>query len=253
VRGAVAIVAVALAGLTGCLDLPAPGGGTPAADAASRDAQGGDDGDDLPSDGLLAHYPLDEIAAVGSPDVVGQFHAGCQSECPTSVPAVRGGGLLFAEGRHLVVPDVPELRLASGTVAVWARPDELGRYTGLVLKPIGTGTAKSWEIYLDNTDRPVFQSDNANSIRGPTPLRAGTWIHLAITWDASSRRLFVGGDLAGSVTASLSPDYDGEAMRFGTGVDNQVPVNAFLGALDDVRIYDRPLETFEIALLATPP
>jgi ferric-dicitrate binding protein FerR (iron transport regulator) len=69
-----------------------------------------------------------------------------------------------------------------------------------------------------------------------------TWIHLAASWDGRSAKLWVGGRLAAEVGGPASGDLraSGRAIQIGP-----VP-----GLLDEIRLYDRPLDNDDIRQLA---
>jgi hypothetical protein len=80
------------------------------------------------------------------------------------------------------------------------------------------------------------------------------WIHLGATWDGETMALYVDGELAGtqSVPELLVDDHP---VLIGADYDNPPDgyVGHFMGAIDDVRIYDRVLDPVELAALAQPP
>jgi hypothetical protein len=83
---------------------------------------------------------------------------------------------------------------------------------------------------------------------GPAPLNQ--WIHVALTWDGKTARLYQGGQAVGSVAyagslpATINPVILGNNAN-STGVDQPLG-----GRLDEVRFYDRALSASEIATLA---
>ena len=82
----------------------------------------------------------------------------------------------------------------------------------------------------------------------PTPV-AATWFHVAITWDGTTKQLWVGGESV--ATASVSGlQFDSNPVTFGADIDNGVQDVPMTGILDDVRIYSRALSAEELAALA---
>jgi len=87
------------------------------------------------------------------------------------------------------------------------------------------------------------------SIIGPQGLGAATpisdtskWYHIAVTWDGTTEKIYVDGVLDGSVAVSSIGTYT-QNLTIGRG--SVAPV-FFNGIIDQVRIYNRALTSFEI-------
>ena len=81
-------------------------------------------------------------------------------------------------------------------------------------------------------------------------LVAGTWAHVATTYDGSTQRIFVNGTQVGTraqtgaITTSTSP------LRIG---GNSAWGEYFAGRIDEVRVYNRALTAAEIQTDMTTP
>ncbi len=91
------------------------------------------------------------------------------------------------------------------------------------------------EVHCDSTTHPI----------------AGTFYHVATTFDGQTLRLFVNGQMENSITVSGSP-YSGPTsnpnVRIGANRDE---LDHFNGMIDEVRIYDRALSDADIGQLHT--
>ena len=83
---------------------------------------------------------------------------------------------------------------------------------------------------------------------GPDLWAAGSWHHLAGTFDGTTKRLYLDGVLVGT-QASGPPEYDGAPVWVGAD-DNSGLALPLDGAADDLRLYSRRLSSAEIATLA---
>jgi hypothetical protein len=87
-------------------------------------------------------------------------------------------------------------------------------------------------------------------VTGPTVLAAGTWTHVAVTYDNLMLRLYVNGvqvatrAQTGPTTTSTGPLRLGGSTTWGEYLD---------GSLDDVRIYARALPAAQIRIDRTTP
>jgi hypothetical protein len=77
-----------------------------------------------------------------------------------------------------------------------------------------------------------------------------TWVHIAGTWDGTTKRLYIDGVLARSGTSQIS--YDTHDLYLGADENNGSLALPFDGVLDDLRVYSRALSLQEIAALAQP-
>jgi len=85
------------------------------------------------------------------------------------------------------------------------------------------------------------------------PLPTNEWVHVAVTIGGNTAMLYVNGELqiAGVLTKNPSDLYDDAAATQQNFIGrSQWPDPAFLGAIDDFRIYDYALSATEIADLA---
>lgn len=109
---------------------------------------------------------------------------------------------------------------------------------------IGTQTtAASRKVFFDNTTASAgaFGLDSTNTFP------AGTWIHAVGVRNANQLVLYVNGAFAGSVSVPQFPDYSRGLPEMGGNFLNGY--DAFAGAVDDVRIYNRAFSAAEIQQL----
>lgn len=151
------------------------------------------------------------------------------------------------------------------TVAAWIRPEAgaLLSHPDIVVRT-GTPGYYSWSLrlYWANPEGWVSGSGGPSHTlaQGPDDLVAGTWYHMAMTYEPSSAlKVYLGGELVAhetlSVPASLY-DPDGVSVRIGAnwyGGDPGNPGNQFAGDIDEVRIYQGALDADEVEALVPEP
>ncbi|MEM6449504.1 MAG: NF038122 family metalloprotease [Cyanobacteria bacterium P01_D01_bin.105] len=226
-------------------------------DVLYGDDQLSSSGSTLPSslsDGLVGHWALDETtgtraqnAAGGNEGILGSF-----SDSGWTSGAV-GGALNFSgtAGDTVVVADYDELDITQDlTLTTWVKADSFENWDGLITKgtsqiPYGLSVMASGKLLLQTNygyghGGQVYSSDAS--------LTLGEWQHVAVTYDGSSVRFYIDGQLDSSHTANITFETNNQALFL--GVD--ATANAYLdGALDDARVYDRALRAEEIGQLAT--
>lgn len=116
----------------------------------------------------------------------------------------------------------------------------------------GASNLQDGEFYF------AFASSSFDPINADDNVRVlppATWIHVALTWDGTHRRLFVNGvlDAEDTPTGTLAPNQD--ALEIGGRMAD--PANpaagltyAFRGMMDSIKLFNRALSDAEIAQLA---
>lgn len=223
-----------------------------------------------PDNGLLAYYPLDGDYR----DYSGNGHDGLEIDS-VSAAADRndaaGKAMDFSAG-NVTVPLTAEYSpYSSFTFSAWVRDD--GNATELYR----TIVAKSYQGYVEFSFRvnplgeqvwengglgAFFNNSGTNSLRNGTNwLPAGTWTHVALTFDADgsatagvgTARLYQNGtEVASKEDISLTLGNGELSIGGQTYYDTQGGVQttqSFSGFMDDVLFFDRVLAAAEVAAL----
>lgn len=209
---------------------------------------------------LIAWYPLDTVDDGWTEDISGNArHATCVSvsgnaPCPALVQGQSGMAMVFDADSHLRVDGSDGFfdSTQGFTVAGWFWLEQPFASAPLS-KMFGTGSGNSWQLEYSDTGEPALTTTNANSKRvdfADTPVQPATWVHLAGTWDGTSKRFYVDGAL--QFALAFAVDFDGSDFLIGGDENGGAPALMFTGRIDDVRIYDRALGDDEILELFQP-
>jgi hypothetical protein len=210
-------------------------------------------GPQLPA-GLVLGLPFKEGMGTATADVSGNQHVATVNGA-TWTTGRYGSGLSFDGVNDLVtVNDSALLRLTTGmTLSAWVRPTALQTWPTLILKERPGDL--SYALYA-NTPNPgpggyLRTSDGFFQVEGGGGLALGAWSHVAVTYDGTFIRTYVNGVQVGSAGASGAIFASNNPLRIG---GNTVwPDEFYNGAIDEVRVYNRPLSAAEIATdMATP-
>lgn len=210
--------------------------------------------------GLIAWYPMEAITASTTEDATGNGHIATCAQCPTPVPAKRGMGFHFDGATRFDVADDGAFDTPGFTVAMWVRFDApLSQGFGCPAGKVYDATIyNTWELcyahdstsWLFDTVHDNTQFDKLTAEPPPTP---GAWYHVALTWDGDRKELWLDGDSVADdddVQVAFAP---GGAVTFGADTDNGgQQSSAFVGTMDELRIYDHALGSADIAALAAP-
>lgn len=162
----------------------------------------------------------------------------------TFTPGLVGQAFSFdGVNDYVAISNAPSLTLnAQFTIEFWMRPS-------VSISPATTNAP-----YLlakgPNDSIGFANSDGRIEVRGITPRlysststwNAGTWYHIALTFDATGYKLFINGVQEGSVTNSYSILSSSNDLSLG----GHGPSNFFNGQLDEVTINSRALTAPEI-------
>ncbi|MCA9259850.1 MAG: hypothetical protein KDA61_11650, partial [Planctomycetales bacterium] len=160
-----------------------------------------------------------------------------------------GGG--FAELPAGIVSDLRDF-----TIAAWVKPSRISAWARIF--DFGDDTTNYMFLTpLANTGRPRFAirtpSVGEQIVDSSVTLPSGVWSHVAVSLSGTTARLYVDGVLRGSNPGTtLTPADLGETSANYLG-KSQWPDPAFLGSIDEFRIYSRALSTAEIQSLASLP
>jgi Concanavalin A-like lectin/glucanases superfamily len=248
--------------------LDAPGADASADSSAVRDAPS-DGGGVVDLTDCVIHLAMEEDPWTAG--VAGQVLNSCRPQnsgrvlgaaTVTVATGVLGRAGRFTGGSCIKIDDAPELRPTNAvTVAAWVHPTGLARDNnngfGIVAKRTGTDESALYTLFAYGSTTVEYQSDIANN-RWPTGRAAenGSWVHVAMVWDGSSRtqRLYVDGALIGmrdnapQMVVSARPDAPIAigCLPYGGAED---AAQSWVGLLDEVYVFHRPLADSEVRAL----
>ena len=98
----------------------------------------------------------------------------------------------------MLVPDDPRLWVGKAlTIDCWVKTEVAGQNDKWIVNRIqGGGLDTGFRLGMV-AGRPCFalpQTDWSHHLTGPDPLPLGRWVHLAVTFDGRTMRLYVDGD-----------------------------------------------------------
>jgi hypothetical protein len=159
------------------------------------------------------------------------------------------GKALVCQGGCVVVPQDPLLSPTTGlTIECWVKTDEAGQDNKwLVNRVFGgcEGTGYRMGVLGGKPCFEVPQTNWSHHLSADIPLPTGRWVHLAGTFDGNTMRIYVDGELHGTMDRP-GPVKPNEAHLCLGSYEVDHPAY-FTGLLDEVRLYSRALSADEVA------
>ncbi len=165
--------------------------------------------------------------------------------------------IVFAEGHNGLLANRGQYFKDNFAISAWVNIDKVSRWSRIL--DFGNGKMNCNVVFapsLLTTSQPAIavykgRGPELTLLQSPEmhKLQEGRWYHLATTLDNHTARLYINGIEVAKAEQFNSP---GSINRDSCwiGRSDMGQLNNFLGRLDDLRIYDRALNDWEIKLLA---
>lgn len=175
-------------------------------------------------------------------DVSGNGHNGQAVGMSTTTSPTTGKigqALSFNGTNEILVPSASAFDPTKLTVSMWVSPSSLPSGTVLwsLIANYNFITSKGWDIYLTSAGKLEFFDAQTTETSSGTVV-TGKWQHVVVTHDGAQDKFYINGVLTDIIpdTSSILPS----TAPFTIGY----PI---IGAIDDVRLYNRVLSPQEIA------
>jgi hypothetical protein len=201
-----------------------------------------------PEEGLIAWWAFDE-----DKDCPAAFDYSGNRLGGTLRDAERAEGIdgaaLVCKGGCAIVETHPLLSpTAALTVECWVKADAGGHDNEwLVNRVYGGGTSTGYRLGILK-GKPCFEvplTEWSHHLTADAALATGKWVHLAGTFDGATMRIYVDGELRGTMPRPGPVKPNGFHLCLGSYEVGHAA--HFTGLLDEVRIYSRALPAAEIA------
>lgn len=202
--------------------------------------------------GLVGYWKLDETS--GNPvDSSGNGHT------LTNVNTTAFGIGKFANGadversstNYFHVADNATLSITGNlTLAAWIKPESVTAATTFTILGKWDGANESYRLIQYGDEIALYVDSSSYSVTSPSSnLVAGTWYHVAGTFDPATRRMAVyvnGAVVAESTAGPTSIGDSGEVFQLGGANHTSSGTDLYDGVIDEARVYNRTVSRQEI-------
>ncbi|MCL5282420.1 MAG: LamG domain-containing protein [Planctomycetes bacterium] len=206
----------------------------------------------VPNDpNLIGHWTLDDGSGTVAKEVTGKGLDGMLFGTPTwDKNGVNGGCLLFDGVDDYVFID-GRWRIPSYTMSVWFRCDSPGQRDILSAYERGVQHGVLVEMQANGTIRFLHRfplgTGGGTNVYSTATVNDGQWHHVAVTKAKTEIVLYLDGLKAGSAAdSSVFNPTDYFSLAVGTLDNERALARMWLGAIDDICIYDRALTPAEL-------
>jgi hypothetical protein len=228
-------------------------------------------------DGNVSRSSTNSITIENPPDALPEPNVYWSFDSESTLDSISSNNLTLRNGAALAVgkfgsalsldgvddraeaPNSTSLDLGSDSMSVsaWVRLQSQGPWQQIVAKVNQTGTLTppyfAWHLFGSHVSdfqwRPQFQiatTIGSVNVSSSTPFNYGDWLHVTGVYDGASIRIYVNGQLEGSVSHS------GNLLRFSQPIyigAHGLPGEFAKGAIDEVRIFAGALSPTQAAAL----
>lgn len=202
------------------------------------------------STNLLAEYRFDGNALDSGKDAHDGVLTG--GSPATNRNGVDGAATNLQSGDYIVLPSSTNLWEPSWTVSMWLKPDDITSAEDLLryVHPESAPTADP-NVYLRLLPGGIIEAHGKEqSAQTTAVITADTWNHVALTYNIDYLRVYVNGELVLEDTLRFGQSSPSSEYLLSVSPDQSPQGNSYIGGIDDMRIYSRALNAFEVAALA---
>jgi hypothetical protein len=216
--------------------------------------------------GLAALWTLDETNGTTASDSTGNGNTGTLNNFPGDdsqwVSGIVSNALNFTGApESLTVPDAPGLNFDTTqtfSLSAWVKSGLISQGTGAGI--IAKGYGGGGEQYAFDVNGGVYRIYVRSANNGPAtvvssgvPCLSNVWEHVVAVVDLTNRlmNVYVNGQLAIAATPPATLNANAHEVSIGSRETSAVSGynQPFVGIIDDVRIYNRPLNSADVRAL----
>jgi len=195
--------------------------------------------------GLIGWWKFDEMAGIIAFDLSGLGNDGTLGGNPRWVPGYFRGALDLGGSDYVIIDAVADdIKTDNLTLSAWIKTTQTNQ--GDVFGFNDTGSGHQFEFGVDNGN--VWLDDGPASTFPPTVVNDNQWHMITYARDGATATIYVDGVEIATDPATGTPSTD---VRVSIGQEwdgsgTSSPSNFYVGMVDDVQIYNRPLTAEEV-------
>lgn len=143
---------------------------------------------------------------------------------------------------NITIPSSPDFDFAQGTIEMWVKPEfNTNENLAIIALRSGNGWGSTrWSLHMNVNQNMIgmYNGWQFQPIFIPSGLNMGQWYHVAVVVNATFTGVYVDGVYQGAVSLGMNTGPTGMNLTIGNNGDPAISVEGFIGAQDDVRIWN---------------
>jgi hypothetical protein len=203
--------------------------------------------------GFVGHWKLNQTSGSTANDSTVFASNGTVSGTANWSSDCGGMGVFDFNGssNYISIANASHLQPTSAlAIAAWIKGNSWGSGSDndVILRK-GENNPNNYALAIsDGRVELLLDGNDGSGIRGNTVLSTGQWYHVAATWDGSTVKIYVNGQLDNAPGASRSGAIGADTRPLYIG--GRASADYFDGMIRDVRLYNRPLTAAELVQLS---
>lgn len=166
-------------------------------------------------------------------------------------PGFRGRGITMdGVEQYVVLEDHQAMKFEGAfTIAAWVRADRVpSDFETIVSRSYGDQDELSLGLFIDSALHLRYVSQGGVALISTVTLTVREWTHVALSFDGTTKRVFINDRLAGSKAAPVPVTWDDHPLFFGAdeGASITLANDHLLGVIDEIMFFDRALDATEL-------
>ncbi|CAG7626963.1 exo-alpha-sialidase [Paenibacillus allorhizosphaerae] len=208
----------------------------------------------LPRGTMVGYWNFDQVGEGGKVSDQGEMHNDGLAKGVVSTLGKAGNALQFGGG-YVDIADGKGFAFGTGdfTATLWAKPDRLDEFMTLLWYGDVGATASGWYVRTQEHDKLFFRTGGGTgeTLMGTSKavFSPGKWTHIVAEKKGNVMKLFIDGQELQTKVTTLNFDVNGKANSLRIGKPKTGDTRSWVGAIDEVRLYNYALSDVEIKQL----
>lgn len=218
----------------------------------------------IPTNGLVAHYSFNDGTGTDLTGTSNATFVGNVLKADDRFDNV--GKAVHLDGKlstYINLGTNGALKPTAGTISIWVNIDDLSNdgfgfsYNPIILAKNPNAPdvfMEAYSIYIDMIKKNLVaittgtSPTNQKLISSQTPITFNEWHHIVLTYDDTKLALYLDTKEIATIDKGFTSKFSTDPVLIGNAI-NKTSSRAMLGAVDDIRIYNKVLSIAEIGEL----
>jgi unsaturated chondroitin disaccharide hydrolase len=188
----------------------------------------------------VGHWKFDDLSGTTAANSSDNNNSGSLAGSPAWIDGRFSGALRFFDDEDAVQIPTSGMNASGGAISLWCNADAFNETRHFLFGHVGLVANNALQIYTDSAGNLKIDLGSLNAIDIGAQLDANTWTHISLVWDVDTYAFYLNGlPVAGGSHPGLNTLQS--IADIGNSGNRPSVEQAFIGKIDDVRLYQTPL------------